>query len=69
MKEESVVVRAQEPCESRGGLPGLPVPNKPEDFCGNRAPLKRSVVSRAQGLCEQGDKPGLSFLMPFFPRP
>ena len=26
--------RAQELCESRGGRPGLPVPNKPCGFCG-----------------------------------
>ena len=26
--------RAQEPCESRGGRPGLPVPNSPCGLCG-----------------------------------
>ena len=26
--------RVQVLCESRGGRPGLPVPNKPDDFCG-----------------------------------
>ena len=27
-------------CESRGGRPGLPVPNKPCGFCGRKAALK-----------------------------
>ena len=34
--------RAQELCESRGGLPGHPVPNKPDGFCGRKAPLNQS---------------------------
>ena len=29
-------VRAQELCESRGGRPGLPVPNKRDGFCGRK---------------------------------
>ena len=32
--------RAQELCESRGGRPRLPVPNKPDGFCGRKATLK-----------------------------
>ena len=37
--------RAQELCESRGGRPGLPVPNKPDGFsCGRKATLKRPGV-------------------------
>ena len=31
--------RAQKLCESRGGRPGLPVPNKPYGFCGCKARL------------------------------
>ena len=31
--------RAQELCESLGGCPGLPVPDKPEGFCGRKATL------------------------------
>ena len=27
--------------ESRGGRPGLPVPNKPNSFCGRKAPWKK----------------------------
>ena len=51
-----VVIRAQELCESRGGRPGLPVPNKPYCLCGRKATLK----NRAQELCEsRGDRPGL----------
>ena len=29
-------------CESRGGRPGLPVPNKPDGLCGRKATLKRN---------------------------
>ena len=31
--------RAQELCESRGGRPGLPVPNSPYGLCGRTATL------------------------------
>ena len=31
--------RAQELCESRGGRPGLPVPNSPYGLCGRKATL------------------------------
>ena len=45
------VKRAQELCESRGGRPGLPVPNKP---------TVSVDVNRAQELCEsRGGRPGL----------
>ena len=30
--------RAQELCESRGGRPGLPVPNSPHGLCGREVP-------------------------------
>ena len=33
--------RAQKLCESRGGRPGLPVPDKPDGFCGRKATLKQ----------------------------
>ena len=33
------MVRAQELCESRGGRPGLPVPNSPYGLCGRKATL------------------------------
>ena len=49
--------RAQEPCESQDGHPGLPVSNKPYGFCGRKATLK----NRAQGLYEgRRGRPGLS---------
>ena len=35
--------RAQELCESRGGRPGLPVPNSPYGFCGREATLKSNL--------------------------
>ena len=34
-------IRTQELCESRGGRPGIPVPKKPDGFCGRKATLKR----------------------------
>ena len=44
--------RAQELCDSRGGRPGLPVPDKPYGFCGRKATLNHlnqcaSVVVRS----------------------
>ena len=40
-------------CESRGGHPGLPVPNKPS-FCGRKSTFKQNhhCHHRAQELCE-----------------
>ena len=35
--------RAQELCESRGGRPGLPVPNSPYGLCGRKATLKNGA--------------------------
>ena len=50
------VFRVQELCESPGGRPGLPVPNKPYGFCGRNF--------RVQELCEsRGGRPGLPVLM------
>ena len=43
-------------CDSRGGRPGLPVPNSPHGHCGSKATLK----NRAKELCEsRGGRPGL----------
>ena len=51
--------RAQELCESRGGRPGLPVPDSPYGLRGRKATLK----NRAQELCEsRGGRPGLPVL-------
>ena len=39
--------RVQELCESRGGSPGLLVPNKPYGFCGGKATFwKKKVLVR-----------------------
>ena len=38
-KAEVLSLRAQELCESRGGRPGLPVPNNPYGLCGRKATL------------------------------
>ena len=35
--------RAQELCESRGGRPGLPVPNKPTVSVGRKATLNQRI--------------------------
>ena len=36
--------RAKELCESRGGRPGLPVPNSPYGLCGRKATLNSAAV-------------------------
>ena len=55
----AVVVKARELCESRGGRPGLPVPNSPYGLCGRKARLNYPLV-RAQELCEsRGGRPAL----------
>ena len=51
-------LRTQELCESRGGHPGLPVPNSPYGLCGRKATL--NLNSDTQELCEsRGGHPGL----------
>ena len=43
--------RAQELCESRGGRPGLPVPNSPSGLCGREVTLNMSLSPELeQGL-------------------
>ena len=54
--------RVEELCESRGGRPGLLVPNKPHGLCGRQATLNLNTAERdrAQELCEsRGGRPGL----------
>ena len=64
MNEEDFgcLITAQEMCESRGGRPGLPVPNGPYGLCGRKATLNLNFHgSRAQELCESRDgRPWLS---------
>ena len=43
--------RAQELCESRGGRPGLPVPNSPYGLCGRKATLKNRAEEFCEGRC------------------
>ena len=51
--------RAQQLCESRGGRPGLPVPNSPYDLCGRKARFEKVKCIKAQELCEsRGGRPG-----------
>ena len=42
--------RAQELCESRGGLPGLSVPNKPDGLCGRKETLKREKFTKRKTI-------------------
>ena len=70
-----VPVRAQELCENRGGLPGLPVTKIPSCLCGRfttrhwtrtRGILStlRNTEVRAQELCEsRGGRPGVPSLI------
>ena len=53
-------LRAQELCESRGGRPGLSVPNSPYGLCRRAATLKLNwsdTVCRFQGFIELLIKP------------
>ena len=46
----SVCIRAQELCESRGGRPGLPVPNNPYGLCGRTATLNLNSICLFSGI-------------------
>ena len=46
--------RAQELCESRGGRPGLPVPNNPYGLCGCRATLNQNLENADTTLTLSG---------------
>ena len=53
-ERKNVPFRDQELCESRGGRPGLPVPNSPYGLCGRKAtltnvPFTRTTLTRLQG--------------------
>ena len=41
---EHCLMRALELCESRGGRPGLHVPNSPYGLCGRKATLNLNIV-------------------------
>ena len=44
-KEKGQKNIAEEPCESRGGRPGLPVPTSPYGLCGRKATLEEAFPS------------------------
>ena len=44
------VLRAQELRESRGGHPGLPVPNSPYGLCGRKATLNLNIILKGLRL-------------------
>ena len=43
--------RAQELCESRGGRPGLPVPNSPYGLCGHKATVNLKLFRSELRSC------------------
>ena len=43
-RKRRVWIRAPELCESRGGRPGLPVPNSPYGLCGRKPTLKKIEI-------------------------
>ena len=51
----TISLRAQELCESRGGRPGLPVPNSPYGLCAHKATLNlnRCLKFGLRCLCFQ----------------
>ena len=53
LKRHSPFLRVRELCDSRGGRPGLPVPNSPYGLCGRKATFNslNSFPNRAQELC------------------
>ena len=55
--------RARGLCESRGGRPGLPVPNKLDGFCGRKAALKFNETPALLSLGKrQGEHAGQRIL-------
>ena len=47
-----MLYRAQELCESRGGHPGLYVPDKPYAFCGRKATLSLMYFTELRSCVE-----------------
>ena len=52
---------AQELCESRGGRPGLPVPNKSYVFCGRKATFE-DVEFQSSGAVWKSRWPSLTLM-------
>ena len=42
-------LRVRQPCECRGGRPGLPVPNSPYGLCGHKATLNLNSETQTSG--------------------
>ena len=47
--------KALEMCESGGGRPGRPVPDKPYGFCGRKATLKLKPYQRCEPVWPSGE--------------
>ena len=45
-----LAIRAHELCESRGGRPGLPVPDSPYGLCEHKATLNLNLLLDITGL-------------------
>ena len=45
---DTLSCKVQELCESRGGRPGLPVPNGPYGLCGHEATLNMNKVKHSE---------------------
>ena len=52
----SLIVRAQELCESRGGRPGLPVPNSLYVLRGREAAVKRMTHQSGESWREEANQ-------------
>ena len=68
-EEEEDPLRAQELCESRDGRPRLPPSTISLMVSVDLKHPEEDHPPRALELCQQGGGPGLSFPIPFFPRP
>ena len=59
-------LRAQEGCESRGGRPGLPVPNSPYGLCGRKATVN-TQFGQSSGAVRKSRWPSWSPPVPSSP--
>ena len=59
--------RAHELCESRGGRPGLPVPNSPRVLCGRKATFKKNAKTSELRSCLKVELDVLGLIVPNSP--